>query len=119
MKSYSPPNGRHVRTTPQWEYTAFTGGDGIYRRDRWMRLSACDFGCETRVQWLQHNDGRRCGRRGLWRCLWVGSPYVTFLLECNDAIILKLGNAGKARSRHEDLAGAAVSQAVRSMCTVW
>ena len=51
------------------------GGGGISRRGRRMRLSACDFGDVTRVQWLQHIDGRRCGRRALgWlrRCLLIG-----------------------------------------------
>jgi len=42
-----------------------------------MKLGACDFRDVTQVQWLQHFDVRRCGRRGrcwLRHCLWTGSP---------------------------------------------
>jgi len=89
----------------------------VESRGRRMRLSACDFGYVTRVQWLQHTDGADVG------CVGCGVVYEldllvagTFLLECNDAVISNSETPTKQVRRHEDLACAAVSQVVRSMC---
>ena len=67
-----------------------------------MRLSACDFGDVTHIQGYSTLTAADVADVG---CVGCGIVYElvllvvgTFLLECNDAVIFRLGNAGKASS---------------------